>query len=478
MQKKNKRFRYWGVLLFLMLFAAGFTAQTTAKEVQATTVKNGFVKENGKTYYYQNGVKYKKGFLKLKGNYYYFTTTTGQMMEGWAKNKKGEYRYFYNGTGIMATQWVKNSKGDMRYFAKKSGKMLTGWLTNSKGQMRYFYNGTGFMATGWLKNSKGDMRYFYNGSGVMATGWLQNSKGERRFFDTDDGKMKKGWVKNSNTGETFYFNEKSGIAATGTLEMDGFKYVFSSKGVLQSSELINSSGGSITPTSKRSLKNFLASALLPVGNTLYVWGGGHNNVDPVRKGVSPKWIQFYNTQSSDYDYNNTRFQTEMGLDCSGFVGWAVYQAMGQYSTDVSGNLGSLYSGRGWGETFNQSYLSSKEYKLYPGDIAYNGGHTWIVLGQCYDGSVVLVHSTPDAGVQISGTTTPEGGYNSRAINLAQSYMQRYKGFTKYDYHTSVGNYIKQYNYFRWNSSTLPDPDGYRNKTADQILANLFSQRTQ
>ena len=49
MQKKNKRFRYWGVLLFLMLFAAGFTTQTTAKDVQATTVKNGFVKENGKT---------------------------------------------------------------------------------------------------------------------------------------------------------------------------------------------------------------------------------------------------------------------------------------------------------------------------------------------------------------------------------------------------------------------------------------------
>ncbi len=76
------------------------------------------------------------------------------------------------------------------------------------------------------------------------------------------------------------------------------------------------------------------------------------------------------------------------------------------------------------------------------------------MGQCYDGSVVLLHSTPDAGVQISGTTTPEGGYNSRAITLAQSYMQRYKGFQKYDYHTSVGNYIKQYNYFRWNENTL------------------------
>ena len=165
-----------------------------------------------------------------------------------------EYRYFYKGTGIMATNGFKNSKGDMRYFASKSGKMSTGWLTNSKGQMRYFFSGSGFMAKGWLKNSKGDMRYFYNGSGVMATGWLQNSDGERRFFDTDDGKMKTGWVKNSSTGETFYFNEKSGIAATGTLEMDGFKYVFSDKGVLQSSEMVNPSGGSVEPTGKRTVK--------------------------------------------------------------------------------------------------------------------------------------------------------------------------------------------------------------------------------
>ena len=60
--------------------------------------------------------------------------------------------------------------------------------------------------------------------------------------------------------------------------------------------------------------------------------------------------------------------------------------------------------------------------------------------------------------------------------LAQKYMSRYPGYAKYGsaYHTSSGNYSRNGNYFRWNRNTLSDPDGYLSKTADQILADLFS----
>ena len=78
-------------------------------------------------------------------------------------------------------------------------------------------------------------------------------------------------------------------------------------------------------------------------------------------------------------------------------------------TVVSGEIGSYYSRAKAGEAIvNQSYLSQNGWTLKPGDIGYNDGHTWIVLGQCSDKSVVIVHSTPQAGVQISGTTTPTG----------------------------------------------------------------------
>ena len=124
---------------------------------------------------------------------------------------------------------------------------------------------------------------------------------------------------------------------------------------------------------------------------------------------------------------------------------------------------------------NQSYLSQNGWELKPGDIGYNDGHTWIVLGQCSDKSVVIIHSTPQAGVQISGTTTPTGSYSSEAVALAKKYMSLYSGYSIFNYHPSVGNYIRNGNYLRWNGNTLSDPDGYYNMTADQILYDLFGK---
>ena len=278
----------------------------------------------------------------------------------------------------------------------------------------------------------------------------------------------------------FYFDPSTGVMATGTKTIDGVQYTFSSSGVLQSS---GSNPNTTTPSSSRTIKNFLANALKPVGQTLYVWGGGHNWSDATRKGVSSKWKQWYDNNSSSYNYRNymdlSESTEQKGLDCSGYVGWSVYQIMQSKSggvnyTTVSGDIGSLYSGRGMGRIISQSTLSSSNWKLYPGDIGYNDGHTWMVLGQCADKSVVILHCTPNAGVQISGTPTPNGTYGSQAIKLAETYMAKYPGVSKYDYHESSGNYIRNGAYFRWNRSTLSDPDGYLKKTANQILADLFN----
>ena len=95
------------------------------------------------------------------------------------------------------------------------------------------------------------------------------------------------------------------------------------------------------------------------------------------------------------------------------------------------------------------------------------------LGQCSDKSAVIVHSTPNAGCQIAGTCTPDGDYDSQAVALANKYMSRYAGFKKYTYRPSCGNYIRRGNYMRWYSSTLSDPDNFKNKTADVILQELF-----
>ena len=123
----------------------------------------------------------------------------------------------------------------------------------------------------------------------MATGWLTNSSGQKRYFDPETGEM-----------------------YTGIHTIDGVSYTFGSGGVLQADR-----PGTATPTGTKTIKNYLAGALEPVGQALYVWGGGWT--DSTRKGVSPIWQDWYASQNSSYDYNNYRdlsiANRQKGLDC-------------------------------------------------------------------------------------------------------------------------------------------------------------------
>lgn len=542
MKKVCRKAGLLGILLGLMLFAAGFAVHTTTVDVQAATT-TGFRTVNGKTYYYKSGKKV-KGWLTLGSNKYFLNTKTGVLLKGWQRSSKGSMRYFDSRTGAMykgfkkiggnyyyfkpstgytVSGFVKTSSTVVRYFSSGSYTMATGWMRNSKGEKWYFTPSTGIMyrglkkigayyyyfdgttgaaKSGFLTAANGNVRYFRGKTYVMATGWLGSSSGKRYYFAKNTGVMYKGFK--TVDGKTYYFNPKTGVVTTGWVKenaktyyinpstttittgtklIDGKYYVFDSNGVMTGSYTDSSNSGPTAPTSARTLKNYLAGALQPVGRALYVWGGGWT--DSTRKGVSPTWVSWYNSQTSSYNYNNYRDLTTAnrikGLDCSGFVGWASYQVMHTKSgegggyTVVSGDIGSYYQNTlKWGRIVNQNYLSQTKWKMQPGDIGYDSGHTWIVLGQCSDKSAVIVHSTPQAGCQIAGTCTPDGDYDSQAVALAKTYMSRYKGYTKYEYHPSCGNYIRRGNYLRWYSSTLSDPDGYKNKTAAQILADLYS----
>lgn len=227
----------------------------------------------------------------------------------------------------------------------------------------------------------------------------------------------------------------------------------------------------------------MQTALEPVGTTMYVWGGGWGEETASSKyttriGVSPSWKKFYKKQKRNYDYTETKFQTADGLDCSGYVGWCIYNIM----NTVSGKEGYVmpakdmaynYAKRGWGE-----YTEMRKVKNFQaGDIMSSPGHVYIAAGQCGDGSVVLFHSSPP-GVQISGTVTPSGEGNSQACKLANQYMKKYfpKWYKKFGSDIKDIGYLTGYSQMRWNisgTSVMSDPDGYRNRTAEQILEDIF-----
>ncbi len=239
---------------------------------------------------------------------------------------------------------------------------------------------------------------------------------------------------------------------------------------------------------KSTLKKFLLTALKPVGSTMYVWGGGWDKADSgsgsdaTRIGVSPKWKKFFQKQNSGYNYRNTRFQIHNGLDCSGYVGWCIYNILevenGQPGyVMLAQNMSKNFASRGWG-----SYTAAGKVKDYQaGDImSTSAGHVWIVVGKCSDGSVVILHSSPP-GVQLAGTPTPGGKQNSQAVALARNYMQKYfpEWFEKFPDCAKGSSYLTDYSQMRWDLSgkvIMSDPENYRNKSANKILRNLFRSR--
>ena len=200
---------------------------------------------------------------------------------------------------------------------------------------------------------------------------------------------------------------------------------------------------------KARVNKLIQNALKPVGSTMYVWGGGWNEADTgagkeaVTIGLSPRWKEFYQQQDADYDYKKTRYQIHDGLDCSGYVGWVVYNTM-ETSSGKSGYVtnaskqAKFLADRGVG-----TYIpSSKVNGFRRGDICSMSSHVWICLEQMSDGSVLLAHSSPP-GVSVCGTLS-RSGKETMATRKAKAYMKEHapEYFKKYPKYTVKHSYLE------------------------------------
>ena len=207
---------------------------------------------------------------------------------------------------------------------------------------------------------------------------------------------------------------------------------------------------------------------------LYIWGGGWNGADEgsgvasTQLGISPRWLEFASEQDESYDFNEHRFERENGLDCSGYVGWVLYNTFEKedgkegyvtFSTDFASSLAQ----RGWGKQIE----NPKEF--LPADIVSMEGHVWICLGTCSDGSVLLVHSSPP-GVSVCGTSA-DGKEESIAIRLATEYMiiNHPEWQKKYPNREVVDVYLENVTLFRWNKAVMLDAEEFQGKSAEEIM---------
>ncbi|MGN0316715.1 MAG: hypothetical protein ACI4E1_02155 [Lachnospira sp.] len=232
--------------------------------------------------------------------------------------------------------------------------------------------------------------------------------------------------------------------------------------------------------SEYTYSKLLKTAVMPVGKTMYIWGGGWNvsddgmDKDGLIQGLSPEWKQFAEKQTADYDMTQYLYQREKGLDCSGYIGWLLYNVFGNEYSETgyvckSSTMTSRLSALGMGiENLNYEI---KDFR--PGDIMSMSGHVWMVLGECSDGSVVLIHSSPP-GVRIAGTLLKNGD-SSMAVELAEKYMKKYypDWYEKYPGCTAESNYITDVIQFRF--TALKDDEGIRRMDAREVLKFIYDE---
>lgn len=226
-----------------------------------------------------------------------------------------------------------------------------------------------------------------------------------------------------------------------------------------------------TINGKKTLKTYLQNALVPVGRTLYIWGGGWDESDASVIGYQSKWKTFFKKHAkASYNYEHYRYSYGNGLDCSGFAAWTLYNTL--YKTDgqawlvhQSTTVAETYYQKGWATLSRNS--SSQTYK--PGDVVSMNGHVWISLGQCSDKSVLLVHSSPK-GVQISGTA-------GKAATLAKYYMTKYFPEWPYEARTVGSGYLNYAGKARWkvtgSKAVLKDPDGIQKMSANKCMKAIL-----
>lgn len=222
---------------------------------------NGFVRENGKWYFYVNNVQ-KKGWIEYKGNKYYVINTYALPQNMW--RKINGYLYYFNKDGIMIKDQRISIEGK-EYQFDKSGHMVSldsskrlNEVTPEQGKLYDLGQKTLIEAASTKKN------------GVLYE-W-------GKYYRYVDGKKVRGWYKQN--GKWYYFLNTLNRAENMWRKIQGSLYYFDQNGVMVSNTSKNiggvtykfNLGGSLAWSSSQiKIDQVINVAKSKIGSR-YVWG--------------------------------------------------------------------------------------------------------------------------------------------------------------------------------------------------------------
>jgi hypothetical protein len=201
-----------------------------------TIIKNGWIEEDGYTYYYKSGQKL-TGSRKIDGQYYCFASKDGHLYKNTLLYSASTGRTCYadqNGIRVKNT-WVDyNGK---RYYMGSDGYAYTGSRCIA-GKYYLFESKTGYMFTNKKRIATDDGSiYYYGADGARYnSGFAQITENGvvNTYYFNKQGKAYKQW--HTVKGKLYYFypgrTSTSGVMATDvTLTIDGMICTFDKKGV-------------------------------------------------------------------------------------------------------------------------------------------------------------------------------------------------------------------------------------------------------
>ena len=235
----------------------------------ANNGSNGFIKENGKWYFYVNNVQ-KKGWIEYKGNKYYIINTYELPQNMWRKINGN--LYYFNKDGIMIKD-QKISIDGKEYQFNKNGHMVD--LDSSKK----------------LNEVSAEQQKLYDlGQQTLVEAASKKKNGvlyeAGKYYRYQDGKKVRGWYKEN--GKWYYFLNSFNRAENLWRKIDNNLYYFDQNGVMLTNTTANikgityrfNKGGSLASSSSQiKINKVIEVAKSKIGSN-YVWGAqGPNTFD-------------------------------------------------------------------------------------------------------------------------------------------------------------------------------------------------------
>lgn len=235
----------------------------------ANNGSNGFIKENGKWYFYVNNVQ-KKGWIEYKGNKYYIINTYELPQNMWRKINGN--LYYFNKDGIMIKD-QKISIDGREYQFNKNGHMVD--LDSSKKlnevsseQQKLYDLGHQTLVEAASKKKNGVLyeagKYYRYQDGKKVRGWYKEN-GKWYYFLNSFNRAENLWRKIDNN--LYYFDQNGVMLTNTTTNIKGITYKFNKGGSLASS------------SSQIKINKVIEVAKSKIGSN-YVWGAqGPNTFD-------------------------------------------------------------------------------------------------------------------------------------------------------------------------------------------------------